>query len=127
MTRPVLLDTSFLIELERESASGTPGPARKFLPSLRGRQLVVSIVTIEEILEGAADEASSFASLQRFAIQGLHLAQARRCALLQRRAARRIGENDAWLVATALSIDADVVGADRAAFERLGARYIRFR
>jgi hypothetical protein len=36
-------------------------------------------------------------------------------------------ENDAWLLATAESLDADVVGADRAAFERLGARYLRFR
>jgi hypothetical protein len=37
-----------------------------------------------------------------------------------------MGENDAWLVATADSLDADVVGADRAAVERLGARYLRF-
>jgi len=124
---PVLLDTSFLVALERETASGEGGPARRFLPSLRGRQLVISVVSVEELLEGAADETAAFASLQRFAIQGLHLAQARRCALLQRRAARRMGENDAWLVATAESINADVVGADRAAFERLGARYLRFR
>lgn len=127
MRRPVLLDTSFLIALERETASGEKGPARKFLPSLRGRQLVVSIVSVEEILEGAADEAAALAALHRFAIQGLHLAQARRCALLQRRAARRMGENDAWLVATAEALNADLVGADRAAFERLGARYLRFR
>ena len=39
----------------------------------------------------------------------------------------RLGENDAWLVATAESLDADVVGADTAAFERLGDRYLRFR
>jgi predicted nucleic acid-binding protein len=97
------------------------------LPSLRGRQVVVSIVSVEEVLEGAADEAAAFASLQRFTIQGLHLAQARRCVLLQRRASRRLGENDAWLVATADSLNADVVAADRAAFERLGARYLRFR
>lgn len=127
MSRPVLLDTSFLIALERETAKGEIGPARQFLPSLRGRPLVVSIVSVEELLEGAADEAGTFASLQRFALQGLHLAQARRCALLQRRAARRMGENDAWLVATAESIDADVVGADREAFDRLGGRYLRFR
>ena len=127
MSRPVLLDTSFLVALERETASGENGPARKFLPSLRGRQLVISIVSVEEVLEGAADETAAFASLRRFAIQGLHLAQARRCALLRRRASRRMGENDAWLVATAESINADVVGADRAAFERLGARYLRFR
>ncbi len=127
MKRTVLLDTSFLIALERETAAGETGPARRFLPSLRGCQLVVSIVTVEEILEGAADEARALASLHRFAVQGLQLAQARRCALLQRRAARRLGENDAWLVATAHSLDADVVGADRRAFERLGPRYLRFR
>jgi hypothetical protein len=69
----------------------------------------------------------SMASVQRFSIQGVHLAQARRCALVQRRARRRLGETDAWLVATAESIDADVVGADRIAFERLGTRYLRYR
>lgn len=126
MSRPILLDTSFLVALERETARGENGPARRFLPSLRGRRLVISVVSVEEVLEGAADEAAAFASLQRFVIQGLHLAQAQRCALLQRRAPRRMGENDAWLVATADSFNADVVGADRAAFERLGARYLRF-
>jgi predicted nucleic acid-binding protein len=127
VNRPVVLDTSFLVALERETAKGEQGPARRFLPSLRGRPLVVSIVTVEELLEGATDEAAASSSLQRFSIQGLHLAQARRCALLQRRATRRMGENDAWLVATAESINADVVGADRIAFERLGAGYLRFR
>jgi predicted nucleic acid-binding protein len=127
VSRPVLLDTSFLIALEREAARREEGPARRFLPALRGRPIVVSIVSVEEVLEGALDEASAIAALQRFTIQGLHLAQARRCALLQRRASNRMGENDAWLVATAESIDADIVGADRAAFERLGPRYLRFR
>lgn len=127
MKPPVLLDASFLVALERERASGEAGPARSFLSSLRGRRLVISVVTVEEILEGTADQTSMLASLQRFAIQGLHLAQARRCALLQRRSSRRMGENDAWLVATADSLNAAVVGADRAAFERLGERYLRFR
>jgi predicted nucleic acid-binding protein len=125
--RPALLDSSYLIDLERETANAEIGPARRFLSSLRGRPLVVSVVSVEELLEGALTEADALAALQRFTIQGLHLAQARRCALLQRRASRRSGENDAWLVATAESIDADVVAADRSAFERLGARYLRFR
>ena len=127
MTRPALLDASFLIALERETAGAEEGPARRFLRTLRGRPLAVSIVTVEEVLEGAADEARTFAALQRFNIQGLHLAQARCCALLQRRASRRMGENDAWLVATAESLQADVVAADRKAFERLGPGYLRFR
>lgn len=125
--RPVLLDTSFLIDLDRETGKGELGPARRFLASLRERRLVMSIVTVEELLEGAADEAAALASLQRFSLQGLHLAQARRCALIQRRATRRMGENDAWLVATAESINADIVGADRLAYERLGSRYLRYR
>src|SRR3981081_2144067 len=81
VSRTVLLDASFLVALERETAKGEQGPARRFLPSLRGRPLVVSIVTVEELLEGATDEAVALASLQRFSIQALHLAQARRCAL----------------------------------------------
>lgn len=127
MSRPALLDSSYLIDLEQETAADRIGPARRFLSSLRGRPLVISIVSVEELLEGAIDEAAALAALQRFTIQGLHLAQARRCALRQRRASQRLGENDAWLVATAESIDADIVGADRTAFERLGPRYLRFR
>jgi hypothetical protein len=127
VSRPVLLDSSFLIALDRETARSEEGPARQLLTRLRGRPLVVSVISVEEILEGAADQTSALMSLQRFVLQGVHLAQARRCALLQRRAARRLGENDAWLVATAQSLDADVAGADRAAFERLGERYLRFR
>lgn len=126
MSRPVLLDSSFLIALEREAAAGAAGPARRFLPALRGRPLVVSVVTVAELLEGAVNEAAAWASLQRFTIQGIHLAQARRCAVLQRRSARRLGENDAWLVATAELLDADIVGDDNRAFERLGARYLKF-
>jgi hypothetical protein len=127
LNRPALLDASFLIALERETAGREVGPARTFLPRLRGRRLIVSIVTLAEVLEGAADPVTASTALQRFSIQGLHLAQARRCALIQRRSARRLGENDAWLVATAESLDADVVGADRKAFERLGNAYLRFR
>jgi predicted nucleic acid-binding protein len=127
VNRPALLDSSYLIDLERETAAGDVGPARRFLPSLRGRPIVVSIVSVEELLEGAVDQAAVLSSLLRFTIQGLHLAQARRCALIQRRTPRRLGENDAWLVATAESLDADIVAADRAAFEKLGARYFRFR
>jgi hypothetical protein len=122
----VLLDSSFLIALDRETTRGEEGPAWRLLTRLRGRRLVVSVISVEEILEGAADPTKALASLRRFVLQGVHLAQAQRCALLQRRATRRMGENDAWLVATAQSLDADLAGADRAAFERLGERYLRF-
>lgn len=127
MTRPVLLDASFLIDFERETALGQFGPAHRMMVTLRQRLVVVSVVTVEEVLEGAADERLTLRSLHRFSIQGIHLSHARRCALLQRRSSRRLGENDAWLIATAQTLDADVIGADREAFERLGPRYLRFR
>lgn len=127
MSRPVLLDSSFLIAIDRETATSAKGPAKAFLPKLLGRKIVISVVTVEEVLEGAADEGETMRSLQRFTIQGIHLAHAQKCAGLQRRASRRMGENDAWIVATAVSLDADLVGADRRAFERLGDRYLRFR
>ncbi len=127
VSRPILLDSSYLIAIDRETVTRSGGPAKAFLPKLFGRKIVISIVTVEEVLEVADDEAAALRSLQRFAIQGLHLAHAQKCASLQRRASRRMGENDAWIVATAESLDADVVGADRRAFERLGDRYLRFR
>jgi len=127
VSRPVLLDSSFLIALDRETARSEEGPARRLLNRLRGRRIVVSVVGVEEVLEGAIDQTAALASLQRFVIQGVHLAQAQRCALMQRRAMRRMGENDAWLVATTQTLDADVAGADRTAFERLGERYLRLR
>ena len=49
MSRPALLDSSYLIDLERETAVGKVGPARTFLSSLRGRPLVISIVSVEEL------------------------------------------------------------------------------
>ena len=70
MGRPVLLDSSFLIALEHESTVSQPGPARRFLPALGGRRLVVSVVTVAELLEGAIDEAAALAALQRFLILG---------------------------------------------------------
>ena len=127
MSQPVLLDSSFIIALEREARNREVGPAQRFLRTLRGRRLVLSVVTVEEVLEGSKDRDVALASLQRFTIQGLHAAHAQRCALLQARSRRLMGENDAWLVATAELLVADVVGDDRVAFERIGSRYRRFR
>lgn len=127
MGKPVVLvDASFLIALEREAAVGSPGPACRYLSKLRGRKLVLSVVTVEELLEGAVDEVAALKFLTRFTIQPLGLAHARRCARNQYRSRKRMGENDAWMVATADLLGADILGADRKAFERLESRYLRF-
>ena len=80
-------------------------------------------MTYAEVLEGADDPDSVREYLNRYRWQGLHHAQAELAAFLQRRARRRMGENDAWQAAAALHMDGCVVGHDPRAFERLGDAY----
>jgi predicted nucleic acid-binding protein len=118
-----LLDSSFLIDLLNELASGRPGPAGQWLRRNRRARLWVSVVTVAEVLEGADDVDFVRRFLARFGWQGLHHAHAARVALLQRRTARRMGENDAWQVAVVMEMRGRIVGHDPRAFSRLGRSY----
>jgi predicted nucleic acid-binding protein len=89
--------------------------------------LWITPVTMAEVLEGSRDPAAVTDYLTRYAWQGIHRVHARRVAELQRRAAQRMGENDAWQVGVAESMGAVLVGHDRAAFQRLGAAYDDYR
>ena len=129
---PALLDSSFLIELEREVESGAAGPAIAWLRQTRGlsdRALLVSCVTVAEFLEGFSDEARGLAFITHYVPQNLGYRHARKCAVLQRRARRsgkRFGENDAWQLSFAECAGASIVGRDRRAFSHLGPRYDEF-
>ena len=127
MKQPCLLDSSFVIDLLNEIADGEPGPAMKWLRSHRRAQLWISPVTYAEVLEGADDLDAVRTHLRRYRWQGLHLAHAEMAALLQRRSPRRMGENDAWQAAAALTMNGCVVGHDPGAFSRLGAAYVDHR
>jgi predicted nucleic acid-binding protein len=118
-----LLDSSFLIDLLNELAAGTPGPACTWLRRNPRAQLWVSAVSVAEVLEGADDLDFVRQFLARFKWQGLHHAHASRAALLQRRAAQRMGENDAWQAAVVLEMHGRIVGHDPRAFARLGRAY----
>lgn len=102
------------------------GTARALLQSRAGERTVVSLITIGEYLEyaGAPDQAE--AVLRSSSLVGLSLHIARRCALLQSRLSRRLGENDAWLAATALHYDFTLVTADRDFLRVPGLRLLRF-
>jgi predicted nucleic acid-binding protein len=63
------------------------------------------------------------AYLSRYSWQGIHRAHADKVANRQRRAAHRMGENDAWQAAIAEYMGAVIVGHDGAAFGRLDAGY----
>lgn len=128
-----LLDTSFLIDYFNEVAGDIMGPARRFRSALPARtKLFVSVVSIAELLEGAADADEVEQALDDLASTlGLHRQHARRAGLMQRRAratGTRLGENDAWIAATAALAQLKLVGNDDSAFaERPSVDYVNFR
>jgi predicted nucleic acid-binding protein len=117
-----LLDSSFIVDLLNEIAADRPGPALGWLERNRLARLWISPVTLAEALEGAENPALVKAYLARYGWQGIHRTHAERAAALQRRASRRLGENDAWQAAIAEHMDGVIVGHDRA-FRPLGSRY----
>lgn len=126
---PVLLDSSFLIDLEREIEAGVAGPAMAWLRQNRRREprpLLVSCVSVAEFLEGCDDPSVGMTFMGRFIPQNIGFQHATKCAELQRRArknGRRFGENDAWQLAFAERANASIVGRDRKAFAHLRHRY----
>ena len=129
---PTLLDSSFLIDLEREVESGQAGAAINWLRRNRtnsDRALLVSCVTVAEFLEGFEDIERGLNFITRYVPQTIGFKHAKKCAELQRRAGkagRRYGENDAWQLAFAECSGATIVARDRKAFGHLGSRYERF-
>jgi predicted nucleic acid-binding protein len=128
-----LLDTSFLIAYLNEVADHRSGPARRFWDSKPARARVyVSLITMAELLEGAENPTAVERHLDGVVnLLGLHRQHARRVGLMQRRAKRngsRMGENDAWIAATAALAHLRIVGDDDAAFaQRDGVAYSNFR
>jgi predicted nucleic acid-binding protein len=114
----LLLDTSFLIEFEDELVHGKVGPAHGVLARKRRQAASISIITLGEFAEGFVDPRALVEFLAPFRVVILSRAIAWRTAALQNSLSRRLGENDAWIAATALSYEATLVGRERA-FERV--------
>jgi len=114
----LLLDTSFLIEFEDELAHGKAGPARAVLSAHRRQPVAISIIAFGEFAEGFADPRAIVEFLAPFRVVTLSRAIAWRTAALQSSLSRRLGENDAWIAATALSYEATLIGREKA-FERV--------
>jgi predicted nucleic acid-binding protein len=114
----LLLDTSFLIQFEDELAHRKTGPACGVLAAHRREAAAISIITLGEFAEGFSDARALVEFLAPFRVVALSRTIAWRTAALQSSLSRRLGENDAWIAATALSYEATLVGRDKA-FERV--------
>lgn len=124
-----LLDASFVIAFLREVEARQQGDARRYLAGLRRARVYLSVVAYAEVLEQAADPPALAAELRlRFRFQSIGQDIAERVALMQRRSARRMGENDAWIAATAIKADLALVADDDDAFAgRAPLQYVNFR
>ena len=119
-----LLDSSFVIDLVNEVDERRAGPAVAWMQRKgEASSLWMSPVTVAEVLEGAADREATKVYLAKFQWRGIDYGHAEKVARLQSRSRLRRGENDAWQVAVAESLEAIIVGHDPAAFGRLGSGY----
>lgn len=125
MKSPLLLDTTFVSDLDAEFVRRETGPARAFFARMRQAEIFVSVITVEEFYEKRGREAARELA-SRFAVLGLHVGDALRCGLLQSRSARRLGENDAWLAAQALRSSCSIVTRDRRFDDVTGLDVIRY-
>jgi predicted nucleic acid-binding protein len=114
----LLLDTSFLVEFEDELTLREIGPAHGVLSRHRRQATAISIITLGEFAEGFIDPRSLVEFLAPFRVVSLSRSIAWRAAALQSSLPRRLGENDAWIAATALSYEATLIGREKA-FERV--------
>ena len=110
----LLLDTSFLIEMEDELAGQRRGAALAVLAARRSSPVAISIVSFGEFAEGFVEPLALDEFINRFRVLQLSRAIAWRAAALQNSLARRLGENDAWIAATALVYGATLVARERA-------------
>jgi predicted nucleic acid-binding protein len=110
----LLLDTSFLVEYETELVTDAIGPARRLLRSRSLEPVAISIITLGEFAEGFENIHDVEAFLSRFRMIPLSRAIAYKTAAMQAHLPQRLGENDAWIAATALAYRAELAGRERA-------------
>ena len=121
----LLLDTSFLVDYEAEVAARRVGPARALMRARPLEALGVSVVSVGEFAEGFSNSRDVEEFLIPFRVLGLSRNIACRAAAMQASLPQRLGENDAWIAATALAYGATLVGRERA-FERVPRlRYVQ--
>lgn len=117
-----LVDTDFLIDLQREWATESPGAAVAFLHMHQGTGLAVSTVSILEFLEGYENPNTGERFLEAYSRLPVTDSVARRGSRLRRRLraeGRMIGDVDVLIAATALDAGLPLVTANTTHFQRV--------
>ncbi|MEX2473329.1 MAG: type II toxin-antitoxin system VapC family toxin [Gemmatimonadota bacterium] len=108
MDRGLILETTFLVDLEREAGRQEPGPAMGFLEAAPEQRLCITLTTAGEMASGVANrnQAEWDKLFQRFDVLEPDRDVAWRYGQLYgylRDQGRLIGANDLWIAATAVT------------------------
>jgi predicted nucleic acid-binding protein len=130
MGEALILDTSFLIDLEREHSRGRPGRALAFLEEHEEARYYITFTTTGELAAGKS--LANRDVWETFLAPFYVLPSTPEIAWEYGRAFRHleknrqmIGANDLWIAATALANGMPVVTADTAHFERVPGLDVR--
>jgi predicted nucleic acid-binding protein len=120
----LILETTFLVDLEREATTATDGPAGRFLAGQGEQPLFITFTIVGEIAAGLApdDRAGWERLIAPFPVlpatnevcwhYGVTYRYLRTNGLL-------IGTNDLWVAATALAFDRPLVTRNTREFQRV--------
>jgi len=124
MGKALILETTFLVDLEREAKRGNPGPAHQFLEAHPDQELCITLTTAGELASGPRmDERGSWDSfVDRFRVlspdvdtawaYGQQYRYLRDNGLL-------IGANDLWIAAIAIVHGLPLVTRNASHFRRV--------
>ena len=125
MAGRLALDTTVLIDLQRERRSGRPDrPAHRLLRADRDAELFLPVTALGEFAEGFEDpDAPALRAVRELHVllpidEDTALAYAAITRTLRTRGAL-IGTNDLWIAATALRFDVPLATANVAEFRRV--------
>ncbi len=124
MVDALILETSFLVDLERELIAGEPGPAQRFLESHRAQRLHITFTIAGELAAGPAmnDRARWERSVAPFEVLGCTPEVSWRYGRLYRYLKANgllIDANDLWIAATALAFGMPIVTRNERHFARV--------
>jgi tRNA(fMet)-specific endonuclease VapC len=120
----MILDTTFLIDLEREIVRLVPGSASEFLKAYPDAIMRISVITLGELCEGykSGNESALMELVQPYDLVEIGKEISLRygkISRIQRDEGTRIGDNDLWIAATALELGEPLVTRDASHFPRI--------
>lgn len=117
----MILDTCFLIDLQREFRSKQPGPASAFLKTNSQTRFHISVISVAEFLEGFPDPSQGERLIRSYERIHIDSKVAAQTAIFRRRLrneGRPVGDFDILIAATAVVETLPLVTCDIEHFQR---------